>query len=275
MIDLHSHTTASDGEHSPEELLALAKAAGVTALAVTDHDTVEGLPACEAAARARAVELVPGIELSVFLGSRELHLLGHFIDRHEPSLAGISARLRAERAKRMEQMVARMRALGHPIALDQVQALAGGAPLTRPHLARALVELGACATPQEAFDRFIGDGKPAWVGRYRLTAAEAIALLRRAGGTATVAHPGLHQLGREELSALAEQGLEGVEVFHPEHDEGQRASYLAMAKELGLVPTGGSDFHGAKTTPDRVLGSSRTSPADFEELRRRASSGPP
>lgn len=270
MIDLHSHTTASDGEHTAAELFALAREAGVTHLAVTDHDTVAGLEEAEAQSAIQGVRLVPGLEISALLNGREVHVLGHFVDRKYPELSGMADRMRAERTRRMELMVERVKAMGFPIRMEHVQHLAGNANLGRPHLARVFVEQGWCADVREAFDRFLGDGKPAWVDRYRLTTAEAISLIRAAGGTATLAHPGVNRVERFELETLAAEGLSGLEVHHGDHLPDLRTKYLALAEALDLVPTAGSDFHGARTTPNRKLGSADTGLAAFERLAARA-----
>ncbi len=269
MIDLHSHTTASDGEHAPAELLALAHAAGVRTLAVTDHDTVAGLGACEAAARAQGLRLVPGIEVSAFLNRREVHILGHFVDPGEPRLAQFAATLRTHRDGRMVQMVEKLKALGLPVTMEQVRGLAGDAHLARPHVARVLVELGLCATTKEAFDRFLGDGRPAFVERYQLTAQDAIALIHGARGTATLAHPGVSKVERHELLALKAAGLDGLEVEHSDHPPSLKEKLERWAKELDLVPTAGSDFHGEQVAPGRVLGSASMPQAALDALEAR------
>jgi predicted metal-dependent phosphoesterase TrpH len=212
MIDLHSHTTASDGQHPPEESFAMAAKAGVTVLAVTDHDTVRGLGACEAAAKANGLRLVPGIEISVHFNRREVHILGHFVDRTVPRLASFDDELKAFREKRMGLMVDKLKELGFPATIDEVKALAGDAHLARPHLARWLVERGFCTSTQEAFTRFLGDGKPAAVSRFDVTPEQAIELIHHAHGTATVAHPGPTRLNKWELEQLKQRGLDGVEV---------------------------------------------------------------
>ncbi len=270
MIDLHSHTTASDGELSPEDLLARARRAGVTTLAVTDHDTVEGLARAQAAAEAQGIRLVPGIEVSTEAEGRELHVLGHFVDRTEPGLASFSDRLRTERAERMERMVARMNSLGVPVTLAEVERIAAGAHLGRPHLALALLARGVVTSAKEAFDRFLGDGKPGWVDRFRLPSEEAIAMLHRAGGTATVAHPGSSKVSPYTLERLARAGLDGLEIFHPDHVPSQRDAFLRQADALGLVPTAGSDYHGPRVTPDRSLGMVSLDPSHFSRLEARA-----
>ncbi|HZX43656.1 MAG TPA: PHP domain-containing protein [Myxococcaceae bacterium] len=272
MIDLHSHTTASDGEHSPEDLLSRARAAGVTTLAVTDHDTVKGLARAQAAAEAQGIRLVPGIEVSTEAEGREIHILGHFVNPAEPGLVSYSERLGDERAERMGRMVARMNQLGFPITLAEVERIAAGAHLGRPHLALALVARGYVTSTHEAFDRFLGDGKPGYVNRFRLAAEEAITMLHRAGGTATLAHPGSSKVSSYTVEQLAKAGLDGMEIFHPDHVPSQREAFLRQADALGLVPTAGSDYHGPRVTPDRRLGMVSLDPAHFARLEARAAS---
>lgn len=271
MIDLHSHTTASDGELSPTALVGLAADAGVSHLAITDHDTLAGLAEAGAAAKARGLSLIAGIEISAFLhGRREVHLLGHFVDVDDPELSRFADRLRQERRRRMEKMVEKVKGLGFPVTLEAVLRIAGDANLGRPHLALWFVEKGYCRTPKEAFDRFLGDGKPASVDRERLPAEDAIALVRRAGGTATLAHPGVSKVERGQIAELARAGLSGLEAFHSDHNPSMREKYLAIARDLDLVPTGGSDFHGPTLTPDRKLGCSPTPAGSLDRLKERA-----
>lgn len=255
MIDLHSHTTASDGQYAPEVQVGMAAKAGIRVLAVTDHDTVIGLDACHRAAVTHGLRLVPGIEVSCQLHRREVHLLGHFIDPTEPGLLAYAAQLVEERERRMVLMIERLAAQGVPITLAHVQAIAGTAPLTRPHLARALVELRVCTSIKEAFSRFLADGRPAWVPRFELTVEDGIALIHRAGGTVTVAHPGSSKVNRLELERMAKAGLDGLEVIHSDHPPSQRELFEKWATELGLVCTAGSDFHGERVAPDRTFGS--------------------
>lgn len=266
MIDLHSHTTASDGQHAPKELIRLAHQAGVRTLAVTDHDTVGGLAEARAAGEALGVEVLAGIELSAQLSGREVHVLGHFVDPQNAELASMSKDLRAERRERMEKMISKLGALGIPVTMAEVERFSGGENLGRPHLARALVERGWVKDVKEAFDRFLGNGKPACVDREKLDAADAIALIHRCGGTATLAHPGVSKVERHELEALAKAGLDGLEAHHSDHNPSVRAKFLAIAAELGLVPTAGSDFHGEAVAPNRHLGSASMDPADLARL---------
>jgi predicted metal-dependent phosphoesterase TrpH len=267
MIDLHSHTDSSDGQHPPEELVRLAHLAGVRCLAVTDHDTVAGVARARAAGEVLGVEIVAGIELSAELNRREVHILGHFVRPDDPQLMKLSEGLRHERRRRMEQMVAKLVALGIPMTLAEVERQAGSDNLGRPHLAQALLERGLVSTVKEAFDRYLGDGRPACVGRERLPTAEAIALIKRSGGVATLAHPGLSKVTEHEIQQLAREGLQGLEVFHTDHNPSTRQKYQSIAEQLGLVPTAGSDFHGERVAPRRMLGSANMSRDAFERLR--------
>jgi 3',5'-nucleoside bisphosphate phosphatase len=269
MIDLHSHTSASDGQHAPEEHVALAARAGVRVLAVTDHDTVDGLARAATAGEQLGVRVVPGIEISIIHNRRELHVLGHFIDPAGPELTAHARSLTAERLGRMEEMLRRLAGVGITLSIEQVRALAKGAPMARPHLARALVEAGVCTSLKESFDRFLGDGRVAHVARSEVTGAQAIALIHRAGGTATLAHPGSSRVNRLEVQTLAQVGLDGLEVDHMDHPPSQRDSFRAWARALGLTPTAGSDFHGAAVTPNRRFGSVSMSHADLEQLEAR------
>jgi hypothetical protein len=270
MIDLHSHTTASDGEHPPEALVRLASAAGVTRLAVTDHDTVAGLERARAAASAIGLEIIHGIEVSAFVFRKEVHILGHFVDPGFAPLQEFATLLRGERERRMEQMVEKVKGLGYPVSMAEVRAVAGDGHLARPHLARVLVSKGFCLDTKEAFDRFLGDGRPGWVDRHRVTAQDAIALIRNAGGAATLAHPFVSKVDLHEVKAMRDAGLAGLEVHHSDHPPPVREKLLGWASELDLIATAGSDFHGEQVAPGRRLGTAAMSPADFDALRHRA-----
>lgn len=270
MIDLHSHTTSSDGEYPPFDLVSLAASAKITTLAVTDHDTVAGLEECSRAAATLGLQLVPGIEITAFLHRREIHVLGHFIDPAEAKLAGFAAKLKVEREVRMNQMVKKMQQLGFPVTMEQVSTLAGDAHFARPHLARVMVELGYCTSTKEAFNRFLGDGKPGAVPRYEVSAADAIALIRGAGGVATLAHPGVSRIEAHDLEALTKVGLSGVEVDHSDHPPSLREKFRGIARKLDLVSTAGSDFHGEKVAPNRKFGEVTMVPEEFERLKQRA-----
>ena len=279
-IDLHSHTIHSDGQRTPEELMAEAAKAGIAVLAVTDHDTVSGLPACALAAEQQGVRLVPGIELSCELHSREVHILGHFLDPASPALLAL-AELKDDRRDRMVRMVALAKQLGlRGVTLEAVVACSGGETLGRPHLARVLIEAGHASSVKDAFDRYLKEGGILFVDRRKLPAAEGIALIHAAGGTSSIAHPGANKVQRGELKILADQGLDAVEANHPEHVPTQVDAYIRWAEEHGMLITGGSDYHGPAVQPDRKLGDRYLAVDRFARLEERArryqalSSGP-
>jgi predicted metal-dependent phosphoesterase TrpH len=253
-IDLHSHSLASDGQYPAAEVAALAGAAGLAVWALCDHDTVAGLPAASEGAARHGVRLVPGIELSAFLEKREIHLLGHFVDPDHPSLRAFEDFLAGERRKRMFAIMGKLAGLGIQVGEADIERHSGGKTIGRPHVARALVEAGAASTVRDAFDRYLGDGQPAYVGRYRLLPGEAVALVRGAGGTVTIAHPGVSKLEVAEVAALARLGVVGIEAIHPDHNPSVREKYERAAAASGLVVTAGSDYHGPEVSPDRHLG---------------------
>jgi predicted metal-dependent phosphoesterase TrpH len=248
--DLHVHSSASDGTDAPAEVMRRAARAGLDAVALTDHDTVAG----HAEARRAlpdSLTLVPGMELSCRLDGRSLHLLAYLFDPDHPELAGQTRRIRDDRVLRARAMVRRLADLGAAVTWDQVAAIAGTAVVGRPHIARAMAESGVVATPAEAFTRdWIADGGRAYVAKYALDPSRAIRLVRAAGGVAVLAHPRAGRdwsLPDEQIAALAAAGLAGVEVFHPDQAEPERAALLGLARDLGLVATGGSDDHGSLT----------------------------
>lgn len=270
MIDLHSHTTASDGQHAPSELVRRAHQAGVSTLAVTDHDTLAGLEEAIEAARPLGLTIVPGIEVSTEIADKDIHVLGHFVSPHDEGLLRFTQHQGTERRRRMERMVANMNKLGFPVTMTQVEAAAGSENLCRPHLAQALVSLGYAKDTQDAFRKFISDGGPAWAAQERISAKDAIELIHAAGGTATLAHPGVDKMDRYQIGLLAKAGLDGLEIFHSDHHPSMREKYLKIARELDLIPTAGSDFHGEAVAPDHKLGSASLDPSLFEALKARA-----
>jgi hypothetical protein len=241
-IDLHTHTTASDGLLDAAALLAEAATHGVRLLAVSDHDTTAAVdPALEAGRRA-GVEVWPAVELSCDVEAGEVHMLGYFIDHHLPWFEALLVRLRDGRVRRAERMVERLAALGVPVDYGRVVALAGGGAIGRPHVARALVEAGWVRDLPEAFDRFIGRNGPAYVERVKMTPSEAVAIIQSAGGLAVLAHPGW---GQDALiPTLIAAGLDGIEVYYPDHTPTMVARYREIAERHGLLITGGTDFHG-------------------------------
>lgn len=257
MIDLHTHSTFSDGTDTPERLVELGTAAGLTALALTDHDTVAGLPRFLARQSTTPTRLIPGIELSCRFLGRELHLLGLFVDPHDARFLRRLEGLWTRRESRNRAMAQRLAELGRPVALEQVRALAPGGLVTRTHFAQALVEEGHARTPREAFHRFLADEAPAHVPMEPLAPQEAATWIREAGGIAAVAHPGRFAGGRflwdQALPALQAQGIQALEAYYSEHAPHQERHFLHLAGDLGMAVSGGSDYHGA-AKPGLALG---------------------
>lgn len=269
-IDLHSHSTASDGQFPAERVAEQAAAAGVAVWALTDHDSVAQLRVGAAAAQSLGMRFVGGVELSVQLDAkREIHLLGHFVDPDSEALRQFEDLLAEKRRIRMGEVIQKLAALGVAVAPEDIEKFSGGKTLGRPHVARALVERGVVATVKEAFDRFLGEGRPAYVGRFRLSPGDAIDLVRGAGGTATVAHPGVSKVERYDLERMKGMGLVGVETYHPDQNPSVREKYAKIARELDLVPTAGSDFHGPEVAPGRRLGMVTMTAEELGELESR------
>jgi hypothetical protein len=271
VIDLHCHTTASDGTVAPADLSRHAAARGVDIVAVTDHDTVAGVAEATRTGEELGVRVVAGIELSTRHAVRELHVLGYFIDTNNSALLRAIDEMRSQRLERARSMIDRLRELGYDITISDVQAQAGGDIIARPHVARALVARGYVPSVRAAFtEELIGDGGRAFVAREAPSAVDAIDLIRAAGGVAVLAHPGVthHEgktkvLGDESVAELARAGLAGLEVDHPDHPPLIRDRLCAIADEYGLVPTGGSDWHGL---PEHTLGGWTTSDESFGRL---------
>jgi hypothetical protein len=245
-VDLHAHTTASDGLASPEELVAVALAADLGAIAVTDHDTVAGVAAATSAAVGTPLEVIAGVELSCGDERREVHLLGLCLGDLAPMHEALGA-ARAAREVRGAEMVDRLNRLGIPVTHEMVAAEAGIGNVGRPHVARALVAGGWVPTVREAFDRYLGDGRPACVDRPKLSLADAIALVHRAGGVALWAHPGSEGT-REKVARYVALGLDGLEVRHPSHPSPDVERLARFCDEFDLVRSGGSDWHGEPAT---------------------------
>jgi predicted metal-dependent phosphoesterase TrpH len=250
-VDLHSHSTASDGALAPEEVVATAARAGLAALALTDHDTLAGVGAAREAGGRLGVRIVAGVELSLMDGEKEVHMLGLHIARVDALQAELEA-VRDSRKSRAEQIVAKMNALGVPLSIDAVFAEAAGGAVGRPHVARALIAGGWVRDQREAFDRYLGAGRPANVEKQRITIGDGIRLIHECGGIAVIAHPG-GDGRRERVEPLVALGLDGLEVKHPGHSAEDTLRIGALADHFGLVKSGGSDWHGASTGP-RVLG---------------------
>lgn len=265
MIDLHTHSTASDGTLAPAALVDLAAAQKLTALALTDHDTVAGLPAALAQGQKHGLEVVPGVELGVQwngpeASGRQMHLLGYFFRADDATFGERLSWLRDRRRERAQRIVEKLKAAGVELSFARIEQIAGGEAIGRPHVARALMEAGVVASLGEAFGRFLSPGRPGYEDKDELTPAEAIALIRSAGGVAVLAHPGTLKLDAAALercvAELVGYGLAGLEAIWSSHSQEQMRAYKALAAKMGLLTTGGSDFHG-ENKPDIHLGSGR------------------
>jgi len=269
MIDLHLHTTASDGTDSPTGLIAACRAAGLTVVSVSDHDTMAGTDEAESAARAAGLQCVPGIEITAAWNSRDIHILGYYLDHRSPRLTAFLEAQREDRVRRARLVGARLVALGAPVDMEALIARTGGRPVLRPHIAAALVEAGHAADEQDAFDRFIGEGRPAFEPRAGASPADVILAIREAGGVSSLAHPGI--TGEDALiPEMAAAGLDALEAYHADHDKETTARYLVLAGRLGLLVTGGSDYHGARSHHVNGFGTVTLPPEAFAALRCRA-----
>lgn len=249
MYDLHTHTVFSDGCNSPAENAALAAAVGLTGIALTDHDTTAGWIQMHEACIAHGLDFVPGIELSAEERGHSVHVLGYWVDDSHPALVAECSRLAVERLVRAEGMVARLQDLGVEITMEDVLRRAGDAPVTRPHVAEALVDRGAVPDVATAFDRYLADGGPADVQKRALSPEAAVGLIRSAGGAAVLAHPAVEKrtggvIDEALLDRMVAAGLAGVEADHPGHDEVDAARWRELARTRDLLVTGSSDFHG-------------------------------
>jgi len=248
-IDLHVHSSASDGTDPPATVVRRAARANLDVVALTDHDTQAGITEASMALPPD-LTLVPGMELSCLLEGHSVHLLAYLFDPDDPALNAETELIRDDRTQRAKAMVGKLRELGAPVTWDQVMGIAGGAVVGRPHIARALAAAGVVETPADAFTmEWIGDGGRAHVGRYAPDPARAISLVRAAGGVPVLAHPRSpgYEITDEVIIGLAAAGLAGIEVWHPDHDHAERTRLAALASGLGLVATGGSDDHGSLT----------------------------
>lgn len=241
--DLHLHTNFSDGTYTPEELAGHAARCGFRAVALTDHDTMDGCARMGAACAALGVEFIPASELTTQHEGVEIHMLGYRLDAGHAPLQEALTRFQAVRVERVHDMVARLNRLNVPIQAEAVFALANCQAPGRPHVARTLVQGGWCSSVDEAFERFLRKGRPAWVPKFKISAVDAIRLVHDAGGLAVLAHPGLNHADHI-IPDLVQAGLDGIECFHTKHSTTLNQRYLEMADQHGLLVTGGSDCHG-------------------------------
>lgn len=241
--DLHLHTYFSDGTFSPEELVGHGHRLGFAALALTDHDSVEGCARMTAACAAAGIDFIPGTELTAEHNDTEIHLLGYYLDTENQTLLTEIAKFQAVRQNRIHEMVSRLNGLKVPLKVESVFALANCKSPGRPHVARALVKAGLVGSLDEAFERFLKKNRPAWVPKAKMSALEAVELVHQAGGLAVMAHPGLNRTD-DVIPVLVEAGLDGIECFHTKHSTAASERYLEIADKFHLLITGGSDCHG-------------------------------
>jgi predicted metal-dependent phosphoesterase TrpH len=254
-VDLHVHSNVSDGKYTPEEIVAKAARAGLEYLALTDHDTVDGLaPATKAAGAFPGLTFIPGVEISTDVPDGEVHILGYFIDYTSKDLTSNLKRFRDSRLGRARGMVDKLHRLGIDIDWRRVQEIAGDGTVGRPHVAQAMLEKGYIETFAEAFDKYIGRDGPAYVEREKMTPAEAVALILRSGGLPVMAHPFTVPDPERVLAELKEAGLIGIEVYYKDNTEEQTDALLGLAQKYGLIATGGTDYHGIDESREVSLG---------------------
>jgi predicted metal-dependent phosphoesterase TrpH len=275
-IDLHVHTNRSDGTFTPTAAVGLAAERGLAGIAITDHDTTEGLAEAEDAASRAEIEIFHGVEFSAEYDGTSIHVLGYFMDLDNRAFQEELTRLRDDRFRRGELIVEKLQSLGYDISFERVREIAGGGNIVRPHIAQAMVEAGIIATEEEAFTQeFIADGGRAAVNKHALDPLDAVDLILQAGGACVLAHPGMWgdqtSVPDSLIGAMAARGMQGLETDHTDHTPEQRERYRAMAERLQLVWTGGSDCHGTRYDPIR-MGSFTTDAVRVEELRSRRGS---
>jgi len=269
-IDLHTHSNRSDGTFAPAEVVRTAAEKRLEVVALVDHDTTEGLEEALAEGERLGIEVVPGVEFSAEHEATSVHVLCYWMDVSDAAFQEELERLRDDRFRRGERMIEKLRALGFDISFDRVREIAGGDLIARPHVAQAMVEAGIVPTEKDAFDRWIGDGRPAHVGKHALDPVDAVAVIQGAGGLCVLAHPGMWgdqtSVPDELIEAMAAAGMVGLEVDHTDHTPEQRERYRTLAERLGLVPTGGSDCHGTRYDPIR-MGTALCDPDSYGALR--------
>ncbi|MFC1637517.1 PHP domain-containing protein [Candidatus Margulisiibacteriota bacterium] len=264
--DLHIHTTFSDGTLGPEEIVRLAKKAGLTTIAITDHDVVAGIDQAQQAGQAVGLEVIPGIELTTEDLDTEIHILGYFIDHHDPGLIEIITRIQKSREERIFKICEKLKGLGVDLGPEKVFELAGHRAAGRPHVARALLADGHIKDFKEAFIRYIGFNGPAYVSHYKLSPEEAIKLVMAAGGVPVYGHPAVSNRD-QVIPELIKAGLAGIEAYYGGHNHSQTRHYLKLAEKYGLLVTGGSDFHGGSTGREIELGQLSLADELMEKLR--------
>ena len=272
LVDLHSHTTASDGRCTPEALVRRAAEVGITTLGVTDHDTMAGVAGATAAAAREGIDLVPGIEITSVHGGKDVHVLGYFLNPETPGLSEMIADQRRRRIERAREIGQRLANMGAPIDTDELVATAmgqSGKAIARPQIAQALINAGHAATVAEAFERFLGEDCPAYVPHTGVGPAEVVQLILSGSGIASLAHPGYTRKD-QIIPELVEAGMTAIEVYHCSHDEEAVSRYLEIARRYNLVRTGGSDYHGEGVRRAEFFGVTHLPAECYAEFRQRA-----
>ncbi len=271
-VDLHMHTTASDGTHPPADNVRMAKAAGLYGIAITDHDTVSGVAEAVQVGQELGITVVPGVEISTIEDGHDIHILGYYIDVHNDQLLARLQQLRNTREHRNDMMVERLNELGLTISMEEVMNLAGSdlkgdETIGRPHIAEVLMNKGYVNSISEAFDRYLGKSGAAYVNPPRITPYDAIDWIKAAGGAAVIAHPGLYE-DDQLVERIVQYGADGIEVYHSDHSPEEEAKYLAMARKLNCIVTAGSDFHGSRNGHEfhAPIGSKRISSEVLDHL---------
>lgn len=265
-VDLHVHTSASDGYYDSREIVRLAWEKGISYLAITDHDTIGGLKAALNESEKYPLEVIPGIEISTLAKKCEVHILGYYIDYNNAVLLEFCARIKNARETRAQMIVDKLNRLGYRLSMEEVYKKAGPDVIGRPHIALVLMDYGVVNNISEGFDKLLGYGKPGYVPRFKVVPKTAVDIILKAGGTPVLAHPGLG-FPRNLLPDLLKAGLKGVEVYHPDNSEEDKKYYLNKAKELNLIVTGGSDFHGHEQKDWNNFGQVHLDPQNLKALR--------
>ncbi len=267
-IDLHLHTHFSDGVSTPEQVAEEAQQMELAAIALTDHDTIEGCPSFAKACADRGIEFVPGTELSADIQGHEMHLLGYFLDTKNEELIRETTRYQQNRTNRVHDLIRQLNSIGVPLSAEQVFALAKCKAPGRPHVAQALVKHGFCSTMDEAFARYLRKSAPGWVPKVNASFEEGIRLIHQAGGLAVMAHPGLNKIDHL-IPDMVRAGLDGIECWHSRHPRSTAKRYREMAARLGLLISGGSDCHGPSRGRHPLIGTVRVPYNILDEMKRR------
>lgn len=262
IIDLHSHSTASDGTLKPRELVKEAKRMGVDILAITDHDSVEGVEEALGEGRISGIRVIPGIEISTYFMEKEVHMLAYFLDHNHLRLKDFFFKRKEQRIQRIYRICEKLKNLGMKLEPQEICRAEDKGTLGRPHVARVLVKKGYVTSFDEAFELLLGKGKPAYVSHQKISLEETLSLITETKGVPVLAHPSLSELD-EAIPLLVKMGLIGLEVYHPDHREEKIVKYLKLARDYNLIVTGGSDFHGEKAGKNAPLGGCRTAFKDF------------